>query len=234
MENKQRLLLAEDDEYLGELLKEALEEEGYAVWLCHNGQEALDVFDKNKFDACLLDVMMPVKDGLTVAKKIRQQSDVIPILFISTKGRLEDKMEGYRGGADDYIVKPFNSQELLLKLQVFLRRSKKLFNETGEVYTIGRLRLSCADLRLEYPGGAFTLKQKEADLLQFFCKHPNRILRREEILLAIWGKVDFFLGRSMDVFISRIRKYLQADPDIRLETIHGTGFRLCVPGEGSR
>lgn len=229
MEKKQRLLLAEDDEYLGELLKEALEEEGYAVRLCSNGQEALDVFDKNKYDACLLDVMMPVKDGFTVARKIRQQSDLIPILFISTKSRMEDKLEGYREGADDYIVKPFNSQELLLKLRVFLRRSQKLFHETGDVYTIGKLKLSCADLQLQHPEGSFKLKQKEADLLQLFCKHPNQILRREEILLAVWGKVDFFLGRSMDVFISRIRKYLQADPAIRLETIHGTGFRLCVP-----
>jgi len=221
--------LAEDDDHLRELVKDALEEEDYFVTDCTNGQEAIDIFDKNKFDICLLDIMMPVKDGFTVAKKIRQQSDVIPILFISTKALIEDKIEGYQKGADDYIVKPFNMKELLLKLDVFLRRTKKMFSETKQEFNIGKIHFSYTDLRLSNDDGVFDMKQKEADLLKFLCEHPNRILKREEILMAVWGKNDYFLGRSMDVFMSKVRKYLRADPDVVLETIHGMGYRFTVP-----
>jgi len=229
MQTKARILLAEDDEYLRELVKDALGDESYEVTACANGQEAIDLFDKNKFDICLLDIMMPVKDGFTVAKKIRQQSDVIPILFISTKALIEDKIEGYQKGADDYIVKPFNMRELLLKLDVFLRRTKKMFSDTKQEYKIGNIKFEYTDLRLSNDDGVFDLKQKEADLLKFLCEHPNRILKREEILMAVWGKNDYFLGRSMDVFMSKVRKYLRADPGVILETIHGMGYRFTVP-----
>jgi DNA-binding response OmpR family regulator len=229
METKGRILLAEDDDHLRELVKDALEEEDYEVTDCMNGQEAINLFDKNKFDICLLDIMMPIKDGFTVAKKIRQQSDVIPILFISTKALIEDKIEGYQRGADDYIVKPFTMKELLLKLDVFLRRTKKMFSETKQEFDFGKIHFSFTDLRLSNDDGVFDLKQKEADLLKFLCEHPNRILKREEILIAVWGKNDYFLGRSMDVFMSKVRKYLRADPDVVLETIHGTGYRFTVP-----
>src|SRR6185436_9895614 len=137
MQTKARILLAEDDEYLRELVKDALEDESYMVTACADGQQAIDHFDKNKFDICLLDIMMPVKDGFTVAKKVRQQSDVIPILFISTKALIEDKVEGYQKGAYDYIVKPFDMKELLLKLDVFLRSTKKMFSDTKQEYKIG-------------------------------------------------------------------------------------------------
>lgn len=230
MQTKARILLAEDDEYLRDLVKDALEDESYEVTACSNGQEAIDIFDKNKFDICLLDIMMPVKDGFTVAKKIRQQSDVIPIIFISTKALIEDKVEGYQKGADDYIVKPFNMKELLLKLDVFLRRTKKMFSETKQQYQVGKIKFDYSDLRLTNDDGVFDLKQKEADLLKFLCEHPNRILKREEILVAVWGKNDYFLGRSMDVFMSKVRKYLKADPEVILETIHGMGYRFTVPG----
>ena len=229
METKGRILLAEDDDHLRELVKDALEDEDYQVTDCINGQEAIDSFDKNKFDICLLDIMMPVKDGFTVAKKIRQQSDVIPILFISTKALIEDKIEGYQRGADDYIVKPFNMKELLLKLDVFLRRTKKMFSETKREFNIGKIHFAYTDLRLTNDDGVFDLKQKEADLLKFLCEHPNRILKREEILMAVWGKNDYFLGRSMDVFMSKVRKYLRPDPAVVLETIHGTGYRFTLP-----
>src|SRR6188474_618246 len=212
MQIKGTILLAEDDDYLREFVKDALEDENYTVTSCANGQEAIDVFDKNKFDICLLDIMMPQKDGFTVAKKIRQQNDVIPIIFISTKTLIEDKVEGYQKGADDYIVKPFNMKELLLKLDVFLRRTKKMFSETRQEFNIGKICFSYTDL-----------------LLTFLCEHPNRILKREEILMAVWGKNDYFLGRSMDVFMSKVRKYLRADPNVVLETIHGTGYRFTVP-----
>ena len=190
METKGRILLAEDDDHLRELVKDALEDEDYLVTDCMNGQEAINLFDKNKFDICLLDIMMPIKDGFTVAKKIRQQSDVIPILFISTKALIEDKIEGYKRGADDYIVKPFNMKELLLKLDVFLRRTKKMFSETKQEFNVGKIHFSYTDLRLSNDDGVFDLKQKEADLLKFLCEHPNRILKREEILIAVWGKND--------------------------------------------
>ncbi len=229
METKGRILFAEDDDHLRELVKDALEEEDYEVTDCMNGQEAINLFDKNKFDICLLDIMMPVKDGFMVAKKIRQQSDVIPILFISTKALIEDKVEGYQRGADDYIVKPFNMKELLLKLDVFLRRTKKMFSETKQEFNFGKIHFSYTDLRLSNDDGIFDLKQKEADLLKFLCEHPNRILKREEILIAVWGKNDYFLGRSMDVFMSKVRKYLRTDPHVVLETIHGTGYRFTAP-----
>ncbi len=229
MEKKGRILLAEDDEQLGDLMKDALEEEGYVVTVCIDGQQAIDVFDKNKFDICLLDIMMPVKDGFTVAKKIRQQTDVLPILFISTKAMEEDKVKGYQMGADDYITKPFSMKELLLKLDVFLRRTKKMFSATKEEFSLGKIHFSYTDLKLTTPEGTFDVKQKEADLLRFLCMHTNRILKREEILVAVWGKNDYFLGRSMDVFLSKIRKYLKADPTVVLETIHGIGYRITVP-----
>ena len=229
MDTKPKILLAEDDEHLSHLIKDELEDEGYSVTLCADGQSAIDVFDKNKFDLCLLDIMMPVKDGFSVAKKIRQQSDVIPIIFISTRALIDDKIEGYSRGADDYIVKPFNMRELLLKLEVFLRRTRKLFSEVKSEFTIGKIFFSHTDLKFEGPDGVLKLKQKEADLLQFLCMHPNKILKRDEILLAVWGKDDYFLGRSMDVFMSKLRKYLKADPQVVLETIHGLGYRFSVP-----
>ena len=229
MEIKARILLAEDDDHLRELITDALEDEGYAVTACANGQEAIDCFDKNKIDLCLLDVMMPAKDGFTVARKIRQQSDVIPIIFISTKAMIEDKTEGYLRGADDYIVKPFNLKELLLKMDVFLRRTKKMFSETNQEFHFGKIHFSYTQLRLSNPDGVVDLKQKEADLLKFLCLHPNRILKREEQLMEVWGKNDYFLGRSMDVFISKIRKYLKPDPSVTIETIHGVGYRFTVP-----
>ena len=229
MTAKGRILLAEDDEHLNMLMKEALEEDGYAVTVCTDGQSAIDIFDKSKFDFCLLDVMMPGKDGFMVAKKIRQQSDIIPVIFISTRSHLDDKTEGYAKGADDYIVKPFAMRELLMKLDVFRRRTKKMSSETPREFHLGKLFFSFTELKISGPAGEFKLKQKEADLLLFLAMHPNRILKREEILLAVWGKDDYFLGRSMDVFMSKLRKYLAADPAIFLETIHGVGYRFSVP-----
>ena len=226
MEIRAKILLAEDDSHLSELMKEALEEAGYAVTVSADGQAAVNVFDKNKFDIVLLDVMMPIKDGFMVAKKIRQQSDVMPILFISTKNLEEDKVRGYQTGADDYITKPFSMKELLLKIEVFLRRTKKMFSETRYEFHVGSMFFSYNDLQLTSHGDTFHIQQKEADLLKFFCEHPNRPLKREEVLLAVWGKDDFFLGRSMDVYVTKLRKYLKADPGVVLETIHGVGYRF--------
>ena len=229
METKQQILLAEDDEQLGDLMKEALEDEGYQVSLYRDGQAALDHFDKDKFDFCLLDVNMQARDGFAVAKKIRQQTDVMPIIFISTRSQLEDKVEGYGKGADDYIVKPFVMKELLMKLEVFRRRSKKMFSDNKKEFKLGKLKFSYTDLRLSGPELELKLKQREADLLLFLSEHPNRILKRDEILTAVWGKDDYFLGRSMDVFMSKLRKYLKSEPEVFLETIHGVGYRFTLP-----
>ena len=227
---KGTVLFAEDDASLAFMVKDVLEEEGYKVVHCADGQTAIETFDKTKFDLCLLDIMMPNKDGYTVAKKIRQQTDVLPILFLSTKSQEGDRLKGYDTGADDYIAKPFSMPELLRKIEVFIRRTKKLHSAVPEEYSIGSLKFSPTDLKIQTHAEAFNITQKEADLLRFFCEHANKVLKREEVLLNVWGKDDFFLGRSMDVYMTKIRKYLKADPSVSLETIHGIGFRFTVPG----
>jgi DNA-binding response OmpR family regulator len=226
---KSKVLLAEDDLSLGYVIKDNLVDAGYDVVLCPDGQVAIDKFDKNEFDICLLDIMMPNKDGFAVAKKIRQQSDLVPILFLTAKSLEEDRIKGFETGADDYITKPFSMQELLMRMEVFLRRTKKMHSEKTVSFTIGNIIFSYTDLQLTINKEIFNLTQKEADLLKFLCEHSNRILKREEVLLHVWGKDDYFLGRSMDVFITKLRKYFKADPNVNLETIHGVGFRFNVP-----
>jgi len=229
MAAKAKVLLAEDDASLGFIIKDALEEDGYEVVHCADGQTAIDRFHKNDFDICLLDVMMPNKDGFAVAKKIRSLTDMVPVLFLTAKSMEEDKIKGFQSGADDYITKPFNMSELLLRMEVFLRRTKKMHSEKVQEYQIGKLKFSYTDLKITSVNGASSMTQKEADLLKFFCQHPNKVLKREEVLLNVWGKDDYFLGRSMDVFITKLRKHFKADPEVILETIHGVGFRFNVP-----
>lgn len=229
MATKAKVLLAEDDASLGFIIKDALEEEGYEVVHCADGQSAIDRFNKNEFDICLLDVMMPNKDGFAVAKKIRSQSDMVPILFLTARSMEEDKIKGFQTGADDYITKPFNMAELVLRLEVFLRRTKKMHSEQVQEFQVGKLRFSYTDLKIASDQGVSSMTQKEADLLKFLCQHPNKVLKREEVLLNVWGKDDYFLGRSMDVFITKLRKHFKADPNVVLETIHGVGFRFNVP-----
>ncbi|HTQ27660.1 MAG TPA: response regulator transcription factor [Puia sp.] len=227
--DKRKVLLAEDDLSLGYVIKDNLIDAGYEVVLCPDGQSAIDKFDKDEYDICLLDIMMPNKDGFAVARKIRQQSDLVPILFLTAKSLEEDRIKGFETGADDYIVKPFSMQELLMRMDVFLRRTKKMHSEKSVTFTVGKLQFSYTDLKLAMGKTVFNLTQKEADLLKFLCEHPNRILKREEVLLNVWGKDDYFLGRSMDVFITKLRKYFKTDKDVNLETIHGVGFRFNAP-----
>jgi DNA-binding response OmpR family regulator len=227
--NRTRVLLAEDDLSLGYVVKDNLEEAGYEVVLCPDGETAWQQYLQREFDICLLDVMMPNKDGFAVAKKVRQKSDVVPILFLTAKSLEEDKLKGFKTGADDYMTKPFSMKELLMRMEVFLRRTKKLQSDHMVEYKIGKLRFLFNDLKIFNDSEVSNLTQKEADLLKFLCEHPNRILRREEVLLNVWGKDDYFLGRSMDVFITKLRKHFKADPDVILETIHGVGFRFNTP-----
>jgi DNA-binding response OmpR family regulator len=226
MQSKAKVLLAEDDTSLAFVIKDNLEEEGYDVTWCADGEAALQQYLKTGFDICLLDVMMPVKDGFTLAKKIRQKSDIVPILFLTAKSLEQDKLDGFKTGADDYITKPFSMKELLMRMEVFLRRTKKMHSDDVKEYKIGSLRFLYHSLKLYTGEEEHSLTQREADLLKFFCDHVNKVLKREEILLSVWGKDDYFLGRSMDVFITRLRKHFKADPAVILETIHGIGFRL--------
>lgn len=226
MTTKSKVLLAEDDLTLGYVIKDNLSVAGYDVVLCADGQAAIDKFNKENFDICLLDVMMPNKDGFAVAKKIRQQTDLIPILLITAKSLEEDRIHGFECGADDYIVKPFSMHELLLRIEVFLRRTKKMHSEKTLIFRIGEMKFSFSDLKLITVSTSYNMTQKEAELLLFLCEHPNRILKREEVLLNVWGKDDYFLGRSMDVFITKLRKYFKEDSSVQIETIHGMGFRF--------
>ena len=226
--SKAKVLLAEDDMALGFVIKDSLQDAGFEVTHCPDGEIAWQQFQKKEFDICLLDVNMPVRDGFSLAKKIRQHSDVIPILFLTAKSLEEDKIKGFQTGADDYITKPFSIQELILRMDVFLRRTKKLQADAVEEYQIGKLKFVFNELKLYNGKEAITLTQRECDLLRFFAQHMNKILKREEVLLNVWGKDDYFLGRSMDVFITKLRKHFKADPKIVLETIHAVGFRLYV------
>jgi DNA-binding response OmpR family regulator len=223
---KPKILLAEDDTALSFVIKDNLTDAGFDVTTTTDGESAWQEFQKKKFDLCLLDVNMPVRDGFALAKKIRHQSDVIPIIFITAKSLEEDKLKGFATGADDYITKPFSIKELIMRIEVFLRRTKKLDADVQEDYQIGKLRFVHNELKIYDGKEAIGLTQKEADLLKFLAQNNNKILKREEVLLNVWGKDDYFLGRSMDVFITKLRKHFKADASINLETIHGVGFRL--------
>src|SRR4051794_25933785 len=194
MTDKTKVLLAEDDLQLGFIIKDNLEEEGFDVINCPDGEVAWEQYLKKQPDICLLDVNMPARDGFSLAKKIRQRSDVIPILFITAKSMEEDKLRGFETGADDYITKPFSMKELLSRMNVFLRRNRMIMPATLKEYKIGQLLFYPSDMRLMNGTVEILLTQKEAQLLEFFCQHPNKILRRVEILTAVWGKNDYYLG----------------------------------------
>jgi DNA-binding response OmpR family regulator len=226
--SKANVLLAEDDVALGFVIKDNLVQEGFDVSHCTDGEQAWQQFQKKSFDICLLDINMPVRDGFSLAKKIRQLSDVVPILFLTAKSLEEDKIKGFQHGADDYITKPFSIAELQLRMEVFLRRTKKLLADDVEEYQIGKLKFVYNELKIYNDTAIISLTQRECDLLRFFAQHLNKVLKREEVLRNVWGKEDYFLGRSMDVFITKLRKYLKPDPSVVLETIHGVGFRLLT------
>jgi DNA-binding response OmpR family regulator len=225
---KTRILLAEDDEQLGYVIKDSLEEAGYEVVLCSDGQMAIEEFDKKNIDLCLLDIMMPNKDGFMVARKIRSISDVVPILFITSKSLEDDKVKGFESGADDFITKPFSIRELLLRIDVFLRRTQKIAADHTFTFQLGDILFSPAELTLKKNDETVDLTQRESDLLEFLCNHPNKVIKREEVLLHVWGKSDYFLGRSMDVFMAKLRKHLKNTAGVTIETIHGIGFRFNI------
>ncbi len=224
---KAHILYVEDDEVLSFVTRDNLEMNKYAVTHCGEGEEALRIFKKGEFDLCILDVMLPKMDGFALAEEIRKRNQSIPILFLTAKSMKEDKIHGLQLGADDYITKPFSIEELILKIEVFLRRKTLSMEVSADDYILGEYTLESKNLRLKYQDGAARdLTQKESDLLAYLIQNKNNILKREDILERVWGENDYFMGRSMDVFISRLRKYLKEDLSIKIENIHGVGFRL--------
>ena len=223
------LLYVEDDESLGFVTRDNLALNGYHITHHRDGATALEAIRTQQFDLCVLDVMLPRVDGFTLAEAIRAKDEAVPIIFLSAKSLKEDRLHGLKIGADDYLTKPFSIEELLLKIEIFLRRSSIHAPAAPTVLPLGAFTFDHANLQLRHPDETRTLTQREADLLQYFAQHANRVLKRSDILLQVWGKDDYFLGRSLDVFISRLRKYLRPDPRLRIENIHGVGFKLLLP-----
>lgn len=228
MQEKTKVLIAEDDLQMGFIIKDNLEEEGYEVINCPDGEIAWEQFQKRHPDICLLDVNMSSRDGFSLAKKIRQKNDIVPIIFLTAKSMEEDKLKGFEMGADDYITKPFSMKELLSRMNVFLRRNRMLKPQTLKEHKIGKLKFIPEEMRLLNGAKEILLTQKESQLLEYFCLNPNKIAKREDILTVVWGKNDYFLGRSMDVFITKLRKHLKIEPTVNIETIHQTGYRFNI------
>lgn len=220
------ILYVEDDEVLGFVTKDNLELNGMKVSHAKDGKEAVKMFRSDQFDMCLIDVMLPEMDGFAVAEEIRSRNSQIPILFLTAKSLKEDRIKGLKLGADDYITKPFSIEELLLKIQVFLKRKYITGSKEIQSCKVGKYALDPDNLTLTIGDSSSQMTKKEADLLQLLIQNKNKIIERSTILERVWGENDYFMGRSMDVFISRLRKYLKEDPDISLENIHGVGFRL--------
>jgi DNA-binding response OmpR family regulator len=231
-EERLKILLAEDDLNLGILLVDYLESEGFDVKLCKDGEMALKAFRGNQSDLCLLDVMMPKMDGFTLAKEIRLTDKKIPIIFITAKSLKEDKLKGYGLGADDYITKPFDEEELLWKIRAVIRRipENKGADDPG-VTSIGKYIFDFNNQSLTIDGRTKRITERECEILNYLAAHRNNLVKREELLKDLWGENDYFLGRSLDVFITKIRKYLKDDPGLSIENVFGVGFIFNVPSK---
>lgn len=227
---KLKVLLVEDDANLGTLLREYLEAKGYATTLAVNGKQGFDLFSKDKYNICILDVMMPIKDGYTLAKEIRAIDTNVPIVFLTAKSMKEDTIEGFNAGADDYITKPFSMEELLMRIKAILRRTeiKSSANSEQNEFKIGKYKFDYQHQTLDLKGLQQKLTTKEADLLKLLCLHANDILDRNFALKAIWNDDNYFNGRSMDVYIAKLRKYLKDDTGVEIINVHGKGFKLLV------
>lgn len=223
---KAHLFYVEDDESLSFVTRDNLELQGYSVTYCENGKQAMEKIHDNNFDLCILDVMLPDTDGFTIAEEIRKFNTQVPIIFLTAKSMKEDRIRGLRLGADDYMTKPFSIEELILKVEIFLRRSKIATAPVPTYLTVGNYLLDHKNLLLKFGKQAKNLTQKEADLLKMFMENKNEVIKRSYILETLWGEDDYFLGRSLDVFISRLRKYLSQDERISVENIHSVGFRM--------
>jgi len=228
---KPKILYVEDDESLGLLTRDQLEDAGFELQWLKTGTEASALSEYNVFDLIILDINLPGINGFELAQKIRRQSESIPILFLSARSLSEDRIHGLQIGADDYMIKPFQIKELILKIQIFLKRKGiQKEKESLDPIRIGYYRLDKKNLSLiSMDGVVKRMTSKEAELLSYLAKHANQLIKRSQLLIDVWGNDDYFLGRSMDVFISRLRKYLSGDERIRIEAIHGVGFQFICP-----
>ncbi|MFI5142043.1 MAG: response regulator transcription factor [Bacteroidia bacterium] len=227
---KIKILLAEDDPNLGLLLEEYLQAKDYDVTLAVNGKEAFDMFCKHSYDLCLLDVMMPLKDGFTLAKEIRVSNKQVPIIFLTAKSMKEDTIEGFNAGGDDYMTKPFSTEELLARIQAVLRRSMKAMalENTQTEFIIGKYKFNTETQLLKGGTEDVKLTTKEGQLLRLLAINQNDILDRSFALKTIWHDDNYFNSRSMDVYITKLRKYLKQDPKVEIVNVHGKGFKLLV------
>ena len=229
MDDKIKILLCEDDENLGMLLREYLQAKGFVAELCADGEAGFKAFLKTKFDICVLDVMMPKKDGFTLAQEIRSANTDVPIIFLTAKSLKEDILEGFKLGADDYITKPFSMEELVFRIEAILRRTKGKKSRESTVYRLGQFTFDTQKQLLQIGEKQTKLTTKENELLALLCSHSNEILQRDFALKTIWIDDNYFNARSMDVYITKLRKHLKDDPQIEIINIHGKGYKLITP-----
>ncbi len=231
MENKKtRILYVEDDVNLGFVTKDNLLKKGYDITLVQDGLTAAQTFTQQKFDLCILDVMLPKIDGFALAQKIRDKDKNVPILFLTAKSMLEDKLHGFKLGGDDYITKPFSIDELVSKVEVFLKRSKVYSTNAEEknMYHISTYEFDFKELTLKNKNNSYALTLREAELLRMLSLNRNQVVRREAILHQVWGEDNYYIGRSLDVFVSRLRKMFADDDAIQIENVRGVGFKFIV------
>jgi len=223
--NNKRLLIVEDDQNLGQILKEYLEIKGFSTTLARDGEEGLSRFSAGAFDLCILDIMMPRKDGFTLAREIKLLNKQVPIIFLTAKSMKEDTIEGFKIGADDYVTKPFSMEELLLRIEAVLRRSNGN-PEVKSIYEFGKFTFNYDQQVLQFAGEKQKLTSKESELLRLLCQNINQTLDRSAALKFIWKDDSYFNARSMDVYIAKLRKHLKKDESVKILTIHGEGFKL--------
>ena len=231
MEN-QKILLVEDDLNLGTVIKDFLEMEGYSTIHCKDGRSGQLTFIKNKFHLIIIDIMLPLLDGFSLAEFIRKENHSVPIIFLTAKSMQEDKIRGFKVGADDYITKPFSTEELLLRINAVLRRinGNQMSQKDCEIYRFGSFDFNFSEQILNSANSHIQLTKKEAEVLRMLCLYKNRLLKREVALKEIWGENDYFMGRSMDVYIAKLRKLLKEDPRVTIVNVHNAGFKLIVDG----
>jgi len=225
-----QILLVEDDQNLGFVIKDNLESAGFEVDWCDDGQKGLGKFGLKVFHLCIVDVMLPKLDGFTLVSRIREKNEQVPILFLTAKSLEEDRIKGFELGADDYITKPFSMEELLLRVRVFLKRNRVQYQppEVSKRTKIGLFKYDMHNLSLTNGKNEIKLTQRESDLLHLFIENEGIVLKREYILKAVWGQSDYFLGRSLDVFITRLRKHLKEDPNVTITNYHKVGFKFST------
>lgn len=223
-----RILFVEDDLNLGMLLKENLNNKGFDTTWCKNGEDGLNMFKKEKFSLCILDVMMPIKDGFALCKEIRLLNAEVPIIFLTARSMSDDVIKGFEYGADDYLTKPFNTQELYLRIKAILKRMQPKESNPLKIYNIGKYLFDHNKMTLEYQGEITKLSSKEADLLWVLVTNKNELTQRNLILEKVWGNDDYFAAKSMDVYISKLRKLLKNDPEIEILNAYGIGFKMLI------